>query len=126
MNIETKTVRKDISDYLKFGWKHTEDTSYRSGKIYGTASVLARDKEMPNYKLIFALENKYFRLKSNIKIYKPINDNWEVAVILFLLLVIPFVVYYIYKGKQKREINENNNRLRIEMHKVLEEVKTLL
>jgi len=125
MNIETKTVRGDISDYLRFAWKHTEDTSYSSGRIHGTASVLARDKEMPNYKLISALEDKYFHLKSNIKIYKPISDNWELAVILFLLLVMPFAIYCIYKGKQKRKINENNNHLQIEMEKVLEEVKSL-
>ena len=126
MNIETTTVRGNYDEYLKFGWKHTEDSRERSGKSHYTAHILARDKDMENYRLIETLEKKYFYLKSQIKTYSPISDNWEMAVILFLLLVIPFVVYYIYKGKQKREINENNNRLRIEMHKVLEEVKTLL
>lgn len=29
MNIETKTVSDEVSEYLKFGWKHTEDTSKR-------------------------------------------------------------------------------------------------
>lgn len=67
MNIETKTVRNNVEEYLKFGWKHTEDTRVRSGRTSHTEHILARDKDMENYRLIAALEAKYFNLKSQLK-----------------------------------------------------------
>ncbi len=32
MNIETKIVKKEVTEYLNFGWKQTETNRVRSGE----------------------------------------------------------------------------------------------
>jgi len=125
MNIETKSVRGNYDEYLKFGWEHTQDSPARSGRSHYTAHILARDKDMENHRLIEALEKKYFLLKSQIRTYSPITDSPE-NFLLILLLIFPFVFYCVYKGQQKRKIKENNDHIQFEMLKILEEVKPLL
>ena len=124
MNIETKTVSGDFSDYLKFGWEHTEDASRRHGPHHSTVHVLARDKDTPNYRLIAALEAKYFSLKAQLKSYTPMDVGW--SIVLFLLLIFPFVIYAAYKSSQKKKIDENNAKIHSQMNKILNEVATLL
>lgn len=63
MNIETKSVRGNYDEYLKFGWEHTQDSPARSGRSHYTAHILARDKDMENHRLIETLEKKVFLLK---------------------------------------------------------------
>jgi hypothetical protein len=90
MNIETKTVRNNVEEYLKFGWKHTEDTRVRSGRTSHTEHILARDKDMENYRLIAALEAKYFNLKSQLKTYTPMDVVWN----FFIDSTYPFVLFH--------------------------------
>ena len=124
MNIETKTVRGEISDYLRFGWKHTEDVRRGHARHHYTESVLARDKDMQNYRLIAALEAKYFSLKAQKKVYEPMDPLW--GIISFLCLIVPFIIYAAVKSSQKSKIEEENARLQREMNKVLKEVAPLL
>jgi hypothetical protein len=125
MNIETKTVRGDLAEHLKFGWKHTEDNSVRSGRHHYTHHVLARDKDMENHDRIANLETKYFQLKLELRTYSPITDSPEMF-LLILLLVFPFVIYLVYKGNQKRSIEENNMKIHQQMDEVLKEVEPLI
>ncbi|MDD4154072.1 MAG: hypothetical protein PHT30_01500 [Bacilli bacterium] len=124
MNIETKTVRDDVSEYLKFGWKHTEDTSVRHGRGHHAEHVLARDKDMPNYNLIAALDAKYFSLKSQIKTYEPMDPLW--GLIAFLCFVLPFIIYFAVKSKQKSDIEAHNANIHEQMLAVLKEAKPLI
>lgn len=124
MNIETKTVRGDFSEYLFFGWKHTEEIRSERRHHY-TEHVLARDLDMPNHKLISALEAKYFRLKSNMQTYHPITETPE-SFLLLLLFVFPFLIYWIFKANQKEKIQKNNDDLKLQMNNVLKEVRTLI
>lgn len=124
MNIETKTVMNNVEEYLKFGWKHTEDTSVRSGRTYYTESILARDKDMENYRLIAALEAKYFNLKSQLKTYQPMDPLW--GIVAFLCFIIPFIIYAVVKSNQKSNIEANNANIRKQMDAVLKEVQPLL
>ena len=124
MNIETKIVHGDFSDYLKFGWSHTEDKSVRHGPHRSTAHILARDKDMPNYRLVAALDAKYFTLKPQLKTYVPADAF--TAVVLFLLFILPFVIYLVYKSSQKKKIDENNATIQKQMNEILDEVATLL
>ena len=84
MNIETKSVRGNYDEYLKFGWEHTQDSPARSGRSHYTAHILARDKDMENHRLIETLEKKYFYLKSQIKTYSPITDSPENFLLILL------------------------------------------
>ena len=124
MNAETKTVSKDLEDYLKFGWQHTEDTYERTGRFSYKKHVLVRDKSMPNYRLIVALEQKYFNLKSQMKTYKPVDFGW--CLVAFLLFVVPGVIYLIVKNNQKNNVEMHNFTLEKQMNEVLAEVKPLL
>lgn len=118
MNIETKTVKGDISDYLKFGWKHTEDTSVRGSRgLHHTEHVLARDKDMNNYSALVALESKYFSYKRSLRQYEPMDGG--IVFILFLLGIIPGLVYTIYKSKQFDSIETDNNYLKRKMNEIL-------
>ena len=124
MNIETKTVRRDVEDYVKFGWKHTEDTRVRHGRTHHTEHILARDKDMPNYRLVTALETKYFSLKSQLKIYQPMDPLW--GIVAFLCFIIPFIIYFAVKSKQKSDIEAHNANIRRQMSEVLKEVAPLI
>lgn len=124
MNIETKTVRNNVEEYLKFGWKHTEDTRVRSGRTSHTEHILARDKDMENYRLIAALEAKYFNLKSQLKTYTPMDVGW--SIVAFVCFIIPFVIYVVVKSNQKSNIEAHNANIHRQMDAVLKEVQPLI
>lgn len=124
MNIETKTTREDTSEYEKFGWKHTEDTRRRTGPVHHIEHILARDKDMKNYRSIKTLEDKYFALKEQKQTYKPIDGG--TCFMLFLLLLIPGFIYISYKTKQKENIEYQNKCIQVKMDAILKEVKPLL
>ena len=123
MNIETKAVTDDFRDYLNFKWEHTEDVSERHGRLHRTKHILARDKDMPNYREYLELERKYFSLKSQIKKREEVDVS--TAFILFLLLIIPGVIYLIYKSNKNAQIDERNQYLRGQMSKILFDVKKI-
>lgn len=135
MKIETRNVHlgwdekgereRNLKIYESFGWQYTQDI--RSGKRH--YNVLARDMDMPNYRLIKALDDKYFALKAQKEVYKPINDdpiNFLVMFLLLILFVFPLVIYLVYKGKQKARIQEHNDNLERQMNECLKEAKALL
>lgn len=124
MNVETKTVAHEYGEFILFGWKKTEETRVRSGRTYHTRYVLARDKDMENYRLISALESKYFHLRSQKKTYTPMEPR-NVA-LAFLIFLIPGIIYVTVKSKQKKKIQAYNREIQKEMDAVLAEVKPLL
>lgn len=124
MNIETKTVREDPTDYTYFGWKHTEDTRVRTGKIRRTEHILARDKDMPNYKLIVALETKYFTNKRMLKSYKPIDGT--LCFLLFLLAIIPGIIYLVYKLSEQSRVESYNTTYELKMREAKNEARKYL
>ena len=124
MNVETKTVGCEVEEYLKFGWKHTEDTRVRVGRSSHTRHILARDKDMPNYRLIAALENKYFTLKSQKKYYNSIDPLW--CLVAFLVFIVPGIIYVVVKHNQKKNIEAHNYAIQRQMDAVLAEVKPLI
>lgn len=124
MNIETKTVKNDVTEYEKFGWKHTEDASRGTGPCHRTVKILARDKDMKNYQKIKALEDKYFSLKTQKRTYNPVDPS--ICIILFILFLIPGFIYVYYKDKQKQSIEYENKRIQSQMDLILKQVKPLL
>lgn len=124
MNIETKTVIGETIDFSYFGWQHTEDTTVKVGKHRSQAHVLARDKDMPNYRLISTYEKKYFELKNKKEKYEPIDGLF--GFILFILGVVPFVIYALFKSSQKKRIKNKNDRLQQQMDYFAREASKLL
>ena len=132
MNIETKVVQAysyssyegSKEEYLKFGWKHTEDTKVHAGRGYKQAYVLARDKDMPNYNSLVQLEKEYFNLKYSKKTY--LEMEWENVLIAFALLIIPGIIYVSLKLNQKKKIKEHNAEVQKQMDAVVLKAKPLL
>lgn len=132
MPIEEFVTRYDYTDYKNFGWKlagtkiHMERHSH--GPHHSTRQVtlytLHRDTDMPNYKLIKAYEDKYFYLKNQKKSYKSVDK--DVATLLFLVLIIPGVIYLSIKSAQKKRINEYNARISEQIDETLAKAKELL
>ena len=135
MNIETREVslgwsengerERNLKVYESFGWQYTQDV--RRGR--SSYNLLARDMDMPNYPLIKALDDKYFALKAQKKVYTPIYEEPINFLVMFLLLisfVIPLVIYLLFKGRQKARIQDHNAELEREMENILKEARSLL
>lgn len=135
MNIETKEVhlgyndngerKRNLKVYESFGWKYTQDVS--SGR--SSYNLLARDMDMPNYRLIKALDDKYFALEAQKKHYEPIYDdplNFFGMFLMLLFFVFPLVIYLVFKSRQKARIQEHNANLEIQMEECLKEARALL
>lgn len=125
INIETKIVRWGVDDYKKFGWEitGTNETRHMRGR-HSTDYILSRDKTMPNYRLLAALEKKYFALKSELKEYDPMDPGF--AIIAFLLFIVPFIIYLTVKTIQKSRIEKHNYEIQTEMNEVVKEAAKLL
>ena len=135
MNIETREVHlgrsdngereKNLKVYESFGWKDTQDV--HSGRF--SHELLARDMDMPNYRLIKALDDKYFALKAQRKVYTPIYEepiNFLIMFLLLILFVIPLVIYLLIKSGQKEKVEEHNAELERQMDEILKEARSLL
>lgn len=130
--IETKKIRlgynddslAQIEDAKSFGWQETDSLSERHGRHTSHYKILARETTMKNYNAIRRLEINYDEARSNIK-YKADVDGLT-ALLLFLLFIIPGVLYLSYKSNKNKEIKENNDNCHLEMQKACEEAKKLL
>ena len=132
--IETKEIyvgtvdRKNEEVKLRgcFGWEFVEDRHHGRSGLH---ILLKRDTEMKNYKKLVALEEEHTKCKSQIRTYKPIIDEPEDFLVLFLLFILaifPLVIYCVYKSNQKKEIAHNNAKLIKRMHEIINEAKVLL
>lgn len=129
MALETKDLyygsadkkTEQIALMKKFGWEYTEDRRYGRS---GYHAVYARDKDMPNYRLVAALEEKYFRLDGQKKYYQP-ADPW-ICILLFVLFIIPLVFYLWFKSDQKQKYADFNAGLERQKNEILKEVSTLV
>jgi p-aminobenzoyl-glutamate transporter AbgT len=62
---------------------------------------------------------KHYKAKNSIKEYKPMNEG--LALLLFLLLIIPGVIYVSKKRKEKKLIDANNQKMKREMARIIQE-----
>ena len=79
---------------------------------------------MPNYDELVRLEGKYDAHENEKQKYDEMD--LEVALVLYLLLLVPGIIYTVHKSKQKKEITEYNKALQQRMDKILEKAKALL
>ena len=80
---------------------------------------MERDKNLRNYITLKNLEDDYYKAKNSIKEYKPMNEG--LALLLFLLLIIPGVIYVSKKRKEKKLIDANNQKMKREMARIIQE-----
>ena len=117
---------KDV--YLIFGYKEDvvrdEESKIKiGGKTYSevsTITYLKRDYTRKNYDNLASLQNEYFELNRRQHV-KPKKMNKLLFFFLFLLGIIPAIIYAcVVKSKKKKHI-DNSKR----MNEILEEAKKL-
>lgn len=122
MTEEKKILKKDIieiNDNKLFGYRVAREESIGSGKKRIEYVIMERDKNLRNYITLKNLEDAYYKAKNNIKEYKPMNEG--LALFLFLLLIIPGIIYVFKKRKEKKAIDANNQKMKQEMARVIQE-----
>lgn len=122
MTEEKKLLKKDIieiNDNKLFGYRVAREESIGSGKKRVEYVIMERDKNLRNYITLKNLEDAYYKAKNNIKEYKPMNEG--LALFLFLLLIIPGIIYVFKKRKEKKAIDANNQKMKHEMARVIQE-----
>lgn len=128
MNIETKIVENNVDLYKSFGWEltDTKEEKVRWGHTHKNVKryVLARDKEDKNYEELKKLESKYFELDSRRLSYTPIDSC--IAIILFLLFIIPCIFYVWYKKKEQNRIDLYNQNLEKQKKQILNQANSLM
>ena len=109
----------EISDNKNFGWKVKEEIEEGSGKKKNKYVVLTRDKNLRNYITLSNLEKRYYDAKNQIKPLPKIN---EIALMfLFLLLIIPGIIYVVKKKKDIKMVEDNNSKMKKEMASIIQE-----
>jgi hypothetical protein len=119
--IETKEIglyEKDyIDDLTAFGWQPTQTTSRRSGRSSYTVQIMARETSMPHYNDYRRLEEDYEAAKAKRKYYSSMEIS--TVFLLLLLLIIPGVLYIVFKKCQKADIKDHNDKCNQEMKKAV-------
>ena len=122
MKEEKRLLKKDIieiNDNKLFGYKVVREETIKSGKMDVEYVIMERDKNLRNYITLKNLEDAYYKAKNNIKEYKPLKEG--LALFLFLLLIIPGILYVSKKRKEKKFILKNNQKMKQEMAKIIQE-----
>ena len=122
MKEEKRLLKKDIieiNDNKLFGYKVAREETIKSGKMDVEYVIMERDKNLRDYITLKNLEDAYYKAKNNIKEYKPMKEG--LALFLFLLLIIPGILYVSKKRKEKKFILKNNQKMKQEMAKIIHE-----
>ena len=126
--IEKRDVFVGWKDYIEdlesFGWEKTEKVSTGYGRNHSAHYVLVRDTEMADYEKICNLEKKYETAKHNMKCYDYLEP--EIIVLLFILFIIPGIIYVCYTLENKRKIELNNYWCQEEMNAAKDAAKKLI
>lgn len=115
------SARQEIVDNKEFGWKVKEEIDEKVGRKTEKYVLLTRDKNMMNYLTLVDLEKRYYTAKGNMKEFKPANET--LTLILFICLIIPGILYLSKKKKEKKEILDNNEKMKKEMARVISEAE---
>ncbi len=134
--IETKEVKitrfsedgkkdslKYVDDLLAFGWQKTQMATRREGRTENDYQILARETTISHYEEYVKLEADYEKFRSKKKVYYSIE--FETLLLLLVILIIPGIIYLIYKSTEKSDIEKNNRFCEQEMKKIIDEAKSL-
>ncbi len=84
---------------------------------------MTRETSMEHYDDLRKLENEYEAAKSQIKSYRSMETS--TVLLLFLLFIVPGIIYVNYKKCQKMDIDKNNLDCKNKMLQVLAEAKEI-
>lgn len=99
-------VKQYIQDLTAFGWQPSQETSRRSGRSTNHYQIMARETSMPNYNMYRRFEEDYEAAKGEIEYYPPMEAS--TVLLLFLFLIIPGILYVVYKKSESERIEDHN------------------
>ena len=109
------------AELMAFGWEQV-DVAVVGISEY---AVLARDKNMRNYRRIAALDEEYFSLKNQKKVYQG-RFVFTTFLMFLLFFVIPGFIYVGYKIYRKKEVKRYNEQIQVQLDTILDEARKLL
>jgi len=125
--VETEDIT--LENILAFGWLKTQEYTERrtSGRsIHSwTVYVLVRNINMPKHQEIAELESMYRDAAGTIKRNYP-EIEATTAILLFLILIVPGILYIYLKQNKKKEMIEANNLARKKMDEILDNARRLI
>lgn len=124
MTIETKEVSESLcEEYCYFGWQFSQ-TVRRGGRgTHRNRAILVRNEDMLHYDEIRRLETEYMSLRSELKEYT--RPDFSTYAVLFLLFIIPGILFSVYQSKKKSRIEEQNEEIKGKMDDIRRKAEAL-
>ncbi|MFA6874730.1 MAG: hypothetical protein WCR16_03870 [Bacilli bacterium] len=120
-DLERKEVpNSEAGVYSSFGWEKEKEV-HRFRSI--AKAVLVRDKSRNNYAQLCQLEEEYQDYRNQIQ---PVPEiDVLTAILLFLLLIVPGILYVEIKKQKKGEILEENEEVKERMDTIIQKAEAL-
>jgi hypothetical protein len=120
--IEISPEEKEI--YETFGFRWLEEKTVHRGRTHHLKLVMVLDTNNPHSHELKALAEHYDAYNQKRKYYEEME--FTTILLLFLLFIIPGILYIVYKLNQKKRFAEYNAEIEIQKGKLLEKAKPLL
>lgn len=120
-NLERKEVpNSDAGIYSSFGWEKEKEV-HRFRSI--AKAVLVRDINRKNYDPLCQLEEEYQDYRNQIQ---PVPETDVLtAILLFVLLIVPGILYVEIKKQKRAEIKEENEEGKGRMDAIIQKAEAL-
>ncbi len=121
-----------ITERARMGWQVLYDIRKKTRKgllkdpsfLRKAKLVFFRRADFPYKNRVMELERRYDSLKAQKSVYRPM-DPFNVF-LLFLLLLIPGLIYVIVKARKKAKIRAKNSELDDSMIAIIREIQSIL
>lgn len=124
MTIETKEVSESVyQEYCYFGWQFSQMVRGGGRGAHRTHAILVQNKDMLHYDEMQKLETEYMNLRSKLKKYE--RPDFSTYVILFLLFILPGILFAVYQSGKKSRIEEHNEEIEGKMDAIRRKAETL-
>ena len=122
--IETRKAESyNVEDLKAFGWQETQTEKRRSGPIRHTYYIMARETTMPHYHEYRKYEIEYESARQQMRPSESVD--FCTAFILFLLFILPGIIYVYVKKKKIKEIEDHNQQCRIRMRNAVRNAQNI-
>lgn len=110
-------------EYCCFGWQFSQTVKRGGHGTHRNRAILVRNKDMLHYDEIRKLETEYMNLRSKLKQYE--RPDFSTYAILFLLFIVPGILFSVYQSNKKSRIEERNEEIEGKMDAIRREAKAL-
>lgn len=127
VNPNKKPNELSYSEILEiFGWKPTQEFNRTGGKIKHTYQTWIRDTDMAHYDLYSKCEEEYEKAKSEIQVYDGFDiENLLTLAVLLLLLIVPGILYIVYRVVRKNHIMTDNKECERRMQEAINKARSI-